>query len=451
MTLRGRLHCAGALALGRRWRAHLREIEASRPEEIERRALTTLLPHALDHVPYYRDLGIPAASLSSFPLLSREALRTEFARLKSDDLARRRPSLASTGGSTGEPVWVIHDRGFQQWDVAAEMYCFDQFFGMSPREYLRSRRVAIWHQRRLRAGTGLAKRLAVRILGQVLYVEPYRVLSDDRMTEVLRRINRHRPEVILAFAGTAFELAKHARQVGIRMHSPRFVATSVETLFPMMRETIGDVFRCRVHNRYGAAEVGRIAAECSHGNLHLVSFANHVEVLGDDGAPVGPGQVGRVVVTSLHNLAMPLIRYDIGDLVRTSASPCSCGHLLPTVDEIQGRVIHHFVRPDGSLVFGGNFVAMFYEHDWIIQFHVLQEDVDRIRISYKRRPGSSVPPTAMERMTTIVRDLMGEGCRVLWEEVDAVPASPLGRRLHTRSLVWEEKIGGRITPGDDAA
>ncbi len=448
MDLRGRLYCLSALALGRSWQRCLREIEESPAAEIAGQSLASLLSHAVANVPYYRDLGIPENRLAAFPLLSRRTLRTQFARLKSDDIDSRRWRRTSTGGSTGEPVWILQDQDFLAWDYATEMYCTRAFRGMPYREYLRSRRVAIWHRRRLCPSANFMKRLGVRLIGQVIYVEPYLVYSEERLTTQLRRINRHRPEVILAFAGTAYQLARHARRMGIAMHRPRFVVTSVEMLFPPMRETIQDVFGCPVYNQYGAAEVGTVASECSQGSLHLLSFANHVEVLNPDGSPTPPGEVGRIVVTPLHNLAMPLIRYDIGDVARVSSRPCTCGSPLPTLGEIQGRIVHQFVRPDGRLVFGGNFIAMFYEHDWIAEFYILQEDVDRIRIIYTRAPGRSIPEGATDRLTRVVRRMMGDGCHVVWEEGGLIPKSPYGRHLHARSLVWEKRVGSEL-PADD--
>ncbi|MFC2105035.1 phenylacetate--CoA ligase family protein [Candidatus Bipolaricaulota bacterium] len=318
------------------------------------------------------------------------------------------------------------------------MYYMSAFYDMPYPDYLRSRRVAIWHRRR-RASNGVMRRLGVHLLGQVIYIEPYEIMTEEKLDEHVRRINRHKPAVILAFAGTAFEIAKHAQRRGMALHSPRFILSSVEMLYPAMRETISKAFGCPVYNRYGAAEVGRVAAECQSGKLHVSSFNNHVEILNQDDSPTLPGDVGRIVVTSLHNLAMPLIRYDIGDLARVPTETCKCGSPLPVLEELCGRVVHHFVRPDGDLVFGGNFIAMFYEYDWILQFHVLQEDIDRFRISYRRTPETRVPEQDIATLTQAVRNVMGESCAVAWEEVDGIPHSPIGKHLHVRSLVWEEQ------------
>jgi len=206
-----------------------------------------------------------------------------------------------------------------------------------------------------------------------------------------------------------------------------------------MRNTIEDVFGCPVYIRYGAAEVGRVAAECKNGRLHVFSFNNHVEVLNSDDSPTLPGDVGRIVVTPLHNLAMPLIRYDIGDLARVSSEPCDCGSCLPCWDEIAGRVSHHFVRSDGGLVRGGSLIDMLYEYAWIMQCHVLQEDVDQIRISYTRTPGDTVPASDIDTLNRAVQNAMGEPCRVTWEEVPQILKSTAGKSPLVRSLVWEKR------------
>ena len=71
-----------------------------------------------------------------------------------------------------------------------------------------------------------------------------------------------------------------------------------------------------------------------------------MEVLGEDGRPCAPGETGRVVLTTLHNFALPLIRYEIGDFAEVGA-PCDCGRGLPVLKRIHGRRRNMIVLPDG--------------------------------------------------------------------------------------------------------
>jgi phenylacetate-CoA ligase len=87
---------------------------------------------------------------------------------------------------------------------------------------------------------------------------------------------------------------------------------------------------------YGSTETSTIAGECRAGNLHLWADRVIAEVCDPRTGESAQEGAGRLVVTSLYRDAMPLIRYDLGDLVRISYSPCSCGWLLPTI-RVLGR------------------------------------------------------------------------------------------------------------------
>lgn len=440
MSMRGQLYRLAALSTGTEWRRFLAEAEASAQNRNWGSYLERAIDHALTRVPYYKSLGLPrTAELSAFPLLTRRALRENFTTLQDTGASAGPVTKTCTGGSTGEPVWIVHDRLARQWDYAAEMYFISVLLGMPIPYYLSHPRVVMWHtrarQRRLLSATHWASRL----LKQVTFIEPYAVSSEETLLERLQVINRIRPVVIWAFASPLYELARLAKRRNVRVHSPQLVITSVEMLYPTMRNTIQEVFSCPVRDCYGAVEVRRVAAECSHGSMHVLSFNAHVEVLSPEGRSASPGEEGRLVVTPLHNHAMPLLRYEIGDMARVGRGDCPCGSELPVLEGLTGRVIEHFVTADNKLVYGGLFVAMFYNHDWIWEFQVLQQDVNVITVYFKRVPGRDVPPEALRQLSTTIREVMGRACKIEWREVSAVPRTPIGKHLHVRSLVWEER------------
>ena len=75
-----------------------------------------------------------------------------------------------------------------------------------------------------------------------------------------------------------------------------------------------------------------------------------VEILDDAGHAVGPGEMGRTVVTTLENQLMPLVRYEIGDYMVASRSPCRCGRTLPTFERVIGRGLNLFRLANGRLL-----------------------------------------------------------------------------------------------------
>jgi phenylacetate-CoA ligase len=88
---------------------------------------------------------------------------------------------------------------------------------------------------------------------------------------------------------------------------------------------------------YGLNEIGRVAARCDAGRYHVHSEHCLVEVVDGDGKPCRAGETGHLLVTGLRNHAMPLFRYDTGDLAEAVEGPCACGRTLPAFGEIAGR------------------------------------------------------------------------------------------------------------------
>ena len=112
-----------------------------------------------------------------------------------------------------------------------------------------------------------------------------------------------------------------------------------ESISPGTRTEIEEGFGADVVDRYGAMETGQMALQCPEGiHYHVQSENVVVEVVNADGQPVEPGEQGRVVVTTLHNYAFPLIRYQIDDVV-TLGDSCSCGTWSP------GRQQHPRPKP----------------------------------------------------------------------------------------------------------
>jgi phenylacetate-CoA ligase len=138
------------------------------------------------------------------------------------------------------------------------------------------------------------------------------------------------------------------------------------------------------------------------------------------------------MVTTLHNLSMPLIRYDIGDTA-VLGSACSCGNRLPTLENVTGRITDHFFLRDGTLVHGEYFTHLFYFRDWVAEFQVLQREVDLIEIYFVAQ-GELVQADRTE-IDAKIRMVMGDSCRVEWNEVAEIPRTPHGKLLFTRSLV----------------
>lgn len=354
---------------------------------LQQKKLCTLLRHAHDHVPYYRDILSAAGVIASdgtvrlenfenIPLLERETIRSSYERLKSDDLNIRRWYENWSGGSTGEPVRLVQDREYFYWNQAVKML-YDEWSGRE----LVDKQILMWaSERDLMVGKETLKTYMGRWMRNERWWNTRR-MSEESMSAYVEELNGFRPVQILAYVESLYELARYIEERKLPVYSPRSIMTTAGVLHPHMRQTIQRVFQAPVFNRYGSREIGAIACECEHHKgLHVAAFTHYVEIIGPDGMPAKPRESGELVITALNNYAMPMIRYRIGDTARWEEQPCSCGRVLPVLKEISGRVTDSFVKRNGDLVDGRQFVLLLGTKSFVKKFQVIQDDVEQIKI-----------------------------------------------------------------------
>ncbi len=161
---------------------------------------------------------------------------------------------------------------------------------------------------------------------------------------------RHDPDYLNTYPSVVLALTRHFARSDRRLTRLREVRTFGEVLDPAVRIACREVWGVRIVDTYSTEEMGDIAMQCPDNEHYHVQAENVlVEVLDDTGRACPPGETGRVVVTALHNYAMPLIRYDIGDYAEVG-NPCSCGRGLPVLKRIVGRQRNMFLLPDGRQV-----------------------------------------------------------------------------------------------------
>lgn len=401
-----------------------------------RAALDHMLDHATRMVPHYRDLaaahGGGPMPLDAFPILTKRFIQANFDRLTSDDHAGRGPYKYSTGGSTGEPLVILQDLEHKAWVRAGEDYIMRRLLGGLHRT--RDPKIILWGSA---ADVRRSRRHWMKRL--MLATSRTHLLNAFRMTpDIMRRYaaeyNRVKPVLVKAYAGSLYTFCRFVRDEGLRLDPPpKAIYTAAENLTAPMREVIEEVLRCRVTDVYGSREIGLAAAQCGRGVYHVLDYMNHFEILDADNRPAKPGCEGRIIVTTLRNHTMPLIRYEIGDYAVAADGPCDCGLDTPVFKAVRGRIVDHFVRADGTLVYGGYFTVPMFHRPWVEEFQFLQTDHDTVEIHVVQR--SAPPPGEVEEIVAMSREIMGEGSRIVWKEVDHIPRTIHGKLLFTRSLL----------------
>jgi phenylacetate-CoA ligase len=169
------------------------------------------------------------------------------------------------------------------------------------------------------------------------------VQPDLPLSEQAEYILRRKPSYLLMRPAGLRLLLSFFKENNIKIDFILSALTMSELVDSTLRELCWEVCNCPVYNNYTSNETGYIALQCPEGiNYHVMSEAVYLEVVNEYGNHCKPGEIGRVLVTPLHNFTMPLIRYEIGDEAEVG-EPCSCGRGLPSLTRIVGRAEDYFL------------------------------------------------------------------------------------------------------------
>ena len=119
------------------------------------------------------------------------------------------------------------------------------------------------------------------------------------------------PKMLKGYPSALTLFARYVKAWGITGIRPHDIETTSEKLTVAQRELVEEVFASRVVDQYSSREMGTMAGPCRMGCLHVCADLQYLEIVAD-GKVVQPGQMGEIVVTSLNQFAMPLIRYKKG-------------------------------------------------------------------------------------------------------------------------------------------
>jgi phenylacetate-CoA ligase len=410
--------------------------------------LASTVEHAYHTVPFYRarfdQAGLRPDQLAlpdvwgQLPILTRRDLQRAGDTLMSTDLPKDhgRRSERITGGSTGEPVRVIGTSitGFA-WRV------------FTLRDHL-------WQRRDFRL-----KLAAIRFVDNQaanppdgamssnwgsttrdIHTGPCAVLSINSTTdEQAQWLKCQDPHYVLSYPSAIVALAEYFLDRRETLPNLREVRTFGEVVEPHVRTVCKEAWNVPVIDAYSSEEFGYLALQCpDHEHYHVQSENVLVEILNDEGEPCQRGEIGRVIVTSLHNFAMPLLRYEIGDYAEVG-SPCSCGRGLPVLKQIIGRQRNMFVLPNGEtrwpMIDAQDIAGAFDDLPPITKFQLVQKTVERLEANLV----VARPLTTKEEDTirAYLQRGLGYEFEVRFCYMDDIPRSPRGKFEEFRSEVTQ--------------
>lgn len=429
---------AGLALSGSKIPRYLKEVERvsllSKDEiaEYQQAKLERLLMHAYQNVPYYRRV-LPEAGVISegkvnlehftdIPLLTKDIIRKEGENLYSQDYKNRHPYRNSSGGSTGEPVRIIQDKQYDEYNNAIKIY-FNRMLGKDIGE----REIKFWgSERDIFTGSIGLKNKIINFIYNRAFINSFMIQSSD-YKEIVDKWNNFKPKVVWSYVDSIYEFAKYVHQEKVQVYSPEATIVTAGVLTENIRAYIEDILKSPVYNQYGSREVGVIACECKwQKGLHIFQTAQYLELLNAD-----PQGNAEVIVTTLNNYSMPLIRYNIGDTAKVLDESCPCRRSLQMLKTVTGRATNHFVKKDGTIIHGEYFTHLFYFNDSIKKFQVIQDDYDHIICKVVLHEGIIDIENDIKDIRQKIQLVMGGTCEVKFDLVDEIVPTKSGKYVYT--------------------
>ena len=378
--------------------------------------LQKIIVHALRTTPYYKDLG-NISCIDNFPVIDKNIIRNNYQAFLAENYKNKQFVKMTTSGSTGTPFTVIQDFGKKSRHYADTLF-FSRLAGYDLGHKLIY--LKIWSESNKKTKFEAWKQNFVPI--DVLR------LTDEVVSEIVMNIKRGRNDMgILGYASALDEIVQYLKKTNSdTIHSKiKSIISTSESLNSFTREAMSRYFQIPTLSRYSNLENGILAQQCFNSNEFHVNIASYfIEILDlEKDVPANPGALGRIVVTDYFNYAMPMIRYDTGDLGEF-AEVSECGLTTPVLKRIEGRKMDQIFDTSGNRISSYLVYKNMWKYSELNQYQLIQEGEKEYKIKLNLN-GS------FRRETELIAEFMqylGAEAIIKVEYVDEIPLLASGKR-----------------------
>lgn len=397
--------------------------------DLQQEKLRDLVTHACTTVPYYRrvftDRGLApgdiagTGDLAKLPFLTRSDLLANQADLLSSQADLRTLQVNHSSGSTGHRARFQQDLDFRLWMRAHQLRTYEWCAGWQ----LGDPFVLLW-------GSEIywsLKQAVDRIENALSNRREFNtfILSPALIDRFLDKLIEFCPSLISTYSNAMHLIARRAEQREVRLPSLRAVQGTSEPLPPALRTRIECALGCVTYDKYGMRETNIVSHESPDHDGMLIQAENVVvEIVREDGTTCNPGEVGNVVVTTLNNRSMPLIRYRTSD--RAALVPGRASDLpFPRMTTVAGREQDLVHSPNGDQIDAYLFSYLFMRMEDVHWFQVEQRELDSLHIRLYCPTGLTEASRA--EITDRLPVHTGYPFRVELEVLNRMPHSPTGK------------------------
>ena len=389
--------------------------------------LTELLQHAVKTVPYYQQLGLTIVALKHFPVVDKNTIRMGAASFCSSLYADKKTYKSTTSGSTGTPFTVHQDRDKRRRHIADVRFFWNTInhpWG-SKLYYLK-----IWNAQN-------SKSVLTQKAQHIVPIDVVQ-LDDQKIAQLLKDLKEDdSPKSILAYASALDLIVTYLKKKPTQTFSIRLIAIVAmsEALDTATKAYLEDYFNCPVVSRYANLENGMLAQQTTvSGSDFLVNWASyHIEILAIDAdQPAANGEIGRIVITDFFNSAMPLIRYDTGDLGVLQKTNYR-GYTQYVLKKVEGRKTDSIYDTKGTLISSLLLSNSMWKYAELTQFQFVQTAAKAYTF-FLNPTGRFLKETALVEE---FKDYLGADAEITVRYVHEIPLLSSGKRKKVVNKMFE--------------
>lgn len=380
-----------------------------------------MLKYTVKNVPFYKNFKY--ITLQDFPIVSKKIINENYEKFlvspKNIPGQKGELHIQKTSGSTGIPFLIPQDTKCRLRRLATIKFENDLlgFHSFEPLLHLR----ATSHYWK-----GFLDKYDKKT--NVWYSDNSN-LTEERLKTIINIIRANKIKFVRGYMTTLDFIADYLIKYNITLSSkPLFISVG-ELLTESLRKKIVYDLKCNIVSQYATEENGIFGTSLvnKEGTTIKLNRANCIiEILKlDSDQPAKDGEIGRIVVTDLINHAMPLIRYDTGDLAAVG-NRCADGYPSLLIN-LSGRKTDLITRVDGSYVdFYNSIPKEIFLNTDIKQWQFIQEDekIYTLRLSLAQETAS----IDEKYVTDNIKKIIGDSAIINFDYVNEIPVLDSGKR-----------------------
>ena len=387
---------------------------------IREKALHNLMDFAREHSAYYKN--IKGYDLKSYPIMNKATLLEHYDEIKVAPAEipgqQGEVHIQTTSGSTGTPFKIPQDTQKRQRRIA-ELKYFGKIVGFRTHDKLIH----------LRTWNRWQQKTAKQIKSENIIPFDIAIMDDASLKRLCELAVSEKAVCLRGYASSLGKVAEYADGKGYQFPHLKIAIAGAEALQDDTRALYKRVMKSEIISQYANEECGIMAQErtptkdsdnCMYWNYSGYYF----EVLKfDSDEPAEYGELGRIVITDLHNYAFPLIRYDNGDTA-VLLPPDEYSNGYPVLGKLYGRRFDITYSTTGAAISPLTYGRILKHFDTISQWQFVQEGEKEYKLKVVMRSDD----LNLENIVEQLKEYIGKDATVSIEKVSDIPVLASGKR-----------------------